>query len=192
MKVRRLIVGVAALAALLAAGCAKKDPAVVRIEGSEPQRLAFGNPKTVQHAFTEKMKVCWFNAPGGLLTGYRYDLAPAMLETVEGLSQLDQVTIFAGQRERAPGFVIQFHAFNDNTLIATRNLSFPTPLAVQLKRDVESWIFGRADCATGDASAGYAQPLASTEDLKNAPPAPAASSSWPAQAVPSARTRWGG
>ena len=153
---RKAVIGLLCLAVLSIYGCAKKDPTVARIEGSEPQRLSFGSPTAVQKSFTDQMKACWFSGPSPLLNGYQYDTKPAVTETGEGLVELQQVSITSGQGPQAQTFIVQFHAFNDNTLISTRNLSFPVELAARLKRDVETWIFGRNECQEPPPPAGYA------------------------------------
>lgn len=160
------ILGVAVFAALAMAGCAKKESAVARIEGGEPQRLSFGHPVTVQRAFVQKMKLCWFEPPGGILNGYPYDLTPIVTDDLDGGYQTEQVLILDRQNGRTPAFVIQFHAFNDNTLIATRNLTFPLPVAAQLKRNVETWVLERIDCTGADGDV-YGQPPATSGDLKS-------------------------
>jgi hypothetical protein len=143
---RGILAGSACLVALLVASCAKTDPTISRVEGSEPQRLSFGTPDVVQKAFTDQMKSCWFNGPSALLSGYQYDTKPAALETGSGLTELPQVTISSAGGSRVQLFVVQFYPFNDNTLISTRNISFPVDLAARMKRDVETWIFGRGGC----------------------------------------------
>lgn len=149
-SLRKAVIGLLCLAVLTLCGCAKKDPAVERVEGSEPQRLAFGAPAAVQKAFTEQMKACWFNGPSALLSGYQYDTAAG------GRGEPQQIRISSGQGPQAQIFVVQFNAFNENTLISTRNLSFPVELAAKMKRDVETWIFGRAECKEAAPPAGYA------------------------------------
>jgi hypothetical protein len=144
--VGKAVIGLLCLAALSLCGCANKDPAVARVEGAEPQRLSFGAPAAVQQSFTEQMKACWFNGPSALLAGFQYDTKPSNLETADGLVELQQISIFSEPGPRAQTFIIQFNAFNENTLISTRNVSFPPELAAKLKRDVETWIFGRSDC----------------------------------------------
>ena len=156
MGLRKAVIGLLCLAALLVGGCAKKDPTVARVEGSEPQRLAFGTPAAVQQSFAEQMKVCWFSGPSALLAGYQYDTKPSALETGDGLVELQQINIYSGQGQQAQIFLVQFHAFNENTLISTRNLSFPPELAAKLKQDVETWIFGRGECKEAVPPAGYA------------------------------------
>ncbi|MBX2805205.1 MAG: hypothetical protein KTR19_04455 [Hyphomicrobiales bacterium] len=132
------------LLAVLAAGCASKKEPVARLEGSEPQRLSFGTPQDVQAAFTKQMQTCWFNEPSPLLEGYSFDTTPAQFETANGRSTLLQVTIRNDDGDQQ--FVVQFFPFNKNTLISTRNLAMPLELAGRLKRDIETWIFGREDC----------------------------------------------
>jgi hypothetical protein len=158
--VRGLIFCAACVAALLSAGCAKQSPAIARVEGSEPQRISFGDPKTVHQAFTDKMKRCWFAASGGLLAGYRFDLTPAILDSGDGQGQMEQIIIRDGQ---SAVFVIQFNAFNENTLISTRSQGFPPQIATQMKIDVETWILERDDCSTQEnlalkGGAALAQP----------------------------------
>jgi hypothetical protein len=153
---RKAVIGLLCLAVLAMCGCAKKDPAVARVDGSEPQRLAFGPPAEVQKSFTAQMKACWFDGQPALLAGYQYDTKPALAETTDGLVELQQVSISSGQGQPAQLFVIQFQAFNENTLISTRNLSFPAELAAGLKRDVETWVFGRGECKAPALREGYA------------------------------------
>lgn len=141
---------------------------MARIDGSEPQRLAFGEPRAVQAAFAEKMQLCWLSSPAGLLTGHRYDLTPVLIEGNDGPAALEQVTIFSNQTG-GPAFVVQFHPFNDNTLISTRNLAFPPAVAAYMMRDVETWVFGQPDCAPPDAASVPPQSPASPQDLKSAP-----------------------
>lgn len=153
---RKALIGLLCLAALALCGCAKKDPTVARVEGSEPQRLSFGAPATVQKSFADQMKACWFNGPSAILSGYQYDTKPSVTETADGLAELQQISISSGPDKQAQIFVIQFHAFNENTLISTRNQSFPPELAAKLKRDVETWIFGRGECKEPAPVEGYA------------------------------------
>lgn len=153
---RKALTGLVCLAALLMCGCASKDPGLARVEGTEPQRLSFGTPLDVQKSFTEQMKACWFNGPSALLAGYQYDTKPATAETGEGLVELQQVTISSSPGQQGQVFIIQFHAFNENTLISTRNQSFPPDLAAKLKRDVETWIFGQGECKEPTLAQGYA------------------------------------
>ncbi len=154
---------------LFTAGCAKQSSTVARIAGSEPQRLSFGDPKTVQKAFADKMKLCWFSNPGGLLAGYRYDLTPAILDSGDGQEQMEQVIIRDASRSEGV-FVIQFNAFNENTLISTRSQGFPPQIAARMKLDVETWILEREGCSEDESA-----------DLKN--------SEGPAVAEP-VRSRW--
>jgi hypothetical protein len=148
---RKAIFGMSCLAALFPVACAQKDPTISRLEGAEPQRLSFGTPPEVQRAFADQMKNCWFSGAAAPLSGYQYDTKPAVLETGEGLKELPQIAIRSGSD--APGFLVQFYAFNNKTLISTRNLSFPVELAARLKRDVETGIFGRANCESATGSA---------------------------------------
>jgi hypothetical protein len=144
---RKILTGSACLIALFVSACAHTDATISRVEGSEPQRLSFGKPEAVEQAFAEQMKACWFNGPSALLAGYQYDTKPSTLETGTGLTELPQVTITSGSGPKAQAFIVQFYPFNENTLISTRNVSFPTELAARLKRDVETWIFGQqAQC----------------------------------------------
>jgi hypothetical protein len=134
----------------------------------------------VQQTFTEQMKSCWFGGPQALLSGYQYDTKPAVMETSQGLTELQQVTISAGEGPQAQAFVIQFYPFNENTLISTRNLSFPVELAARLKRDVETWVFSKGECQETPPAAGYASvpalsPQVSSSTLQHAGPSTGAS-----------------
>lgn len=162
------MVGVSCVFALLVSACAKNDATVSRLEGSEPQRLSFGAPASVQDIFTKQMKACWFDGPSALLAGYQYDTKPAILETAEGLTELRQVTIQSGREPEAQRFVIQFYPFNNNTLISTRNLSFPVDLAARLKRDVETWVFGGNGCQmpAGSIASSDVAPQTSSSSLQ--------------------------
>jgi hypothetical protein len=159
---RKAIACIACLSALLAAGCAKQDSTIARLEGSEPQRLSFGPPQEVQQAFTAQMQSCWFSSSAPL-SGYQYDTKPAVLETGNGLTELLQVSI-RSQPDRQD-FVIQFYPFNNNTLISTRNVSLPIELAAKLKRDVETWTFGRSACE-GSADAAASDPQLSASPIQ--------------------------
>jgi hypothetical protein len=146
------------------AGCAQKNPTIARIEGTEPQRISFGDPKTVQAAFTDKMKGCWFGAQGGLPPGYKYDIKSALLDSGDSQDTVEQVMVYGN----GAVFVIQFNPFNENTLISTRSQGFPPQLAVRIKQDVETWIFEREGCTTdedlsikGTAAAAPPQPQSS-------------------------------
>lgn len=143
---RNIVVVVSCLFALLVSACTRGDPTVSRLEGSEPQRLSFGTPATVQGVFIQQMQACWFDGPTALLVGYSYDTKPALLETADGLTELRQITVQSSPDSDAQKFLIQFYPFNNNTLISTRNLSFPVELAARLKRDVETWVFGQEGC----------------------------------------------
>lgn len=138
--------GAICLTALICVGCSKKEPTAARIEGLEPQRLSFGPPDEVQTAFTAKMQACWFSLSNPILRGFQYVAAPVKLETGDGEVEVPQITIASGPGETAQRFTVQFHAFNENTLITTRNISFPPPLAARLKNDLESWILTRPGC----------------------------------------------
>ncbi len=168
---RRATACISCLLALLLSACADKAPVVSRLEGSEPQRLSFGAPASVQNVFTKQMQTCWFEGSPALLNGYQYDTKPGALETANGLIELRQITIQSGPEPDAERFLIQFYPFNNNTLISTRNLSFPVELAAQLKRDVEVWVFGRSDCnPPGAPSSTALGPQTSPSSTQLVPP----------------------
>jgi len=141
---RKATVGWICLIALFASACTGEDSTISRLEGAEPQRLYFGAPPEVQKVFANQMQACWFRGPSAPLGDYQYDTKPAVMETASGLTELQQITIKS--EPDSQGFVIQFFPFNENTLISTRNFSLPVELAAKLKRDVETWIFGRGGC----------------------------------------------
>jgi hypothetical protein len=139
---------VAVVLASLNCGCAGRSASLAQLDGSEPQRLSFGDPKTVQLNFAEKVRACWFGGSTPLLQGYRFDAVS--LSHADDAPATDATTphirILSGEGQGAAVFDVEFHAFNDNTLISTRNLSLPFELASRLKRDVEVWIFGDKSC----------------------------------------------
>ncbi len=112
--------------------------------GSEPQRLSFGAPPQVLHTFVEKMKQCWFNGPRAVLAGYTYETGeePGQAGTAEGFQD---IKIF-GADGAGEVFEVQFHPYNENTLIVTKNVSMPSDLMTRLKRDIQLWALSGPDC----------------------------------------------
>ncbi len=132
---------------MLPQACARKDPAVESLIGSEPQRLSFGAPPEVLHSFVEKMKLCWFTGRG-TLSGYRYETGQRLAgEDGESSDGYQNVKIYNvnGSPEI---FEVQFHKYNDNTLIVTRNISLPSDLLTKVKRDIQLWALTGTDCST--------------------------------------------
>ncbi len=123
-------------------GCAQKDPAVESLIGSEPQRLSFGPPPEVLHSFVEKMKVCWFTGPASPLAGYRYEAG----EDSNGESYQNVKILDASGAGVA--FEIQFHKYNDNTLIVTRNFSLAPNILNKIKRDIQLWALAGPECSS--------------------------------------------
>jgi hypothetical protein len=150
---------------LALAGCSKKDPQLSQLGGSQPQRLSFGSPQMVKAAFIKKMEVCWFSGSYPVLGGYQIDTSPALIQVADGEAEVQQVAIYSGRGEDAQAFFVQFSPFNENTLISTRNKSFPPELAARLRRDVETWIFGRSNCDPG-AGPDSLTPRQAVEPLK--------------------------
>ncbi len=54
------------------------------------------------------------------------------------------VTIFS--RRSTEAFEVQFHKYNENTLIVTRNVSLPPDLLTKVKRDIQLWALSSRDC----------------------------------------------
>lgn len=135
----------------LAAGlgaCSKKQPAIDNVTGSEPRRLSFGAPPEVQATFLEKIRACWFG--NGELKGYRYetmavDPGPSR-DPLVPVIPYQNIKIYDEKTQRE-AFEVQFHPYNENTLISTRNFALPAELANKLKRDLETWILRSADCS---------------------------------------------
>ncbi|MGO9483228.1 MAG: hypothetical protein ACLPX9_01405 [Rhodomicrobium sp.] len=97
------------------------------------------------HSFVEKMKLCWFSGGGGPLSGYRFETgerAPGEGSSADGYQN---VTIYNGEGA-SEAFEVQFHKYNENTLIVTRNLSLPPELLTKVKRDIQLWTLGNRDC----------------------------------------------
>ncbi len=156
---RAHVIGALCLVALVFAGCSRKDPQLAKVEGSEPQRLSFGRPQAVKAAFAAQMQACWFSGTYPLLGGYHYNAGSGIVEVANGEGSAEQIIISTGQGENAQVFQVQFTPFNDNTLISTRSVAFPPELAARMKRDVETWIFGRNDCGGPAAPGAYVPPL---------------------------------
>lgn len=135
------------LLALFPLGCAKRDPAVESLIGSEPQRLSFGAPPEVLHSFVEKMKLCWFAGSSGPLQGYRYETGERAPGEGGSLDGYQNVTIY-GSGSGSEAFEVQFHKYNDNTLIVTRNVSLSPELLSKVKRDIQLWALANPDCNT--------------------------------------------
>jgi len=133
--------------ALSPQGCARRDPAVESLIGSEPQRLSFGPPPDVLHSFVEKMKLCWFAGSSGALAGYRYETGERATGDDGSSDAYQNVTIF-GAGSASEAFEVQFHKYNDNTLIVTRNVSLPPELLTKVKRDIQLWALASPDCNT--------------------------------------------
>jgi len=143
----RFRLGLLLFLALLPQACAKRDPTVDSLIGSEPQRLSFGPPPEVLHSFVEKMKLCWFNQRG-TLSGYHYEAGERLPgEDGEAPAGYQNVKVF-GAEASAEVFEVQFHKYNDNTLIVTRNFSLPNELLSKVKRDIQLWALTSSDCAT--------------------------------------------
>jgi hypothetical protein len=135
------------LLALFPQACAKKDPAVESLMGSEPQRLSFGEPPEVLHSFVEKMKLCWFNGSRATLAGFHYESGERAAGEGGSADAYQNVTIYsAGDGNEA--FEVQFHKYNENTLIVTRNVSLPADLLNKVKRDIQLWALANKDCTS--------------------------------------------
>ena len=130
---------------LIPQACARRDPAVESLIGSEPQRLAFGPPMDVRHAFLEKVKLCWFSGAKPPMAGYHYETGE--LEDSESGEGYPDVKLFEGDGG-APVFEIQFHKYNENTLIVTRNVSLSDTLLAKVKRDIQLWALAGPDCTS--------------------------------------------
>lgn len=133
------------LLASLPQGCARKDPAVESLIGSEPQRLSFGPPPEVLRSFVEKMKLCWLSGPQTALAGYRYETGEH--EDDQTGESYPMVSMF-DTGGVAIAFEIQFHKYNDNTLIVTRNFTLPPTVLTKVKRDIQLWALTGPDCAS--------------------------------------------
>ncbi len=134
--------------ALIPQACARRDPTVESLAGSEPQRLSFGPPPEVLHSFLEKMKICWFSGRSQTLAGYRYETDERLAGEDSGSSEGYQNIKIFGTDGSVPAFEIQFHKYNENTLIVTRNFSLPSDTLTKVKRDIQLWALAGPDCAS--------------------------------------------
>lgn len=112
--------------------------------GSEPQRLYFGNPPDVRASFLAKMRTCWLSGPKAPLAGYKFDVGE---QPSEGENKAAYYGILLSNTQ-APSetFEVQFHKYNENTLIVTRNSSLPPAVMDKLKRDIQLWALPGPDC----------------------------------------------
>ncbi len=107
--------------------------------------MSFGPPADVRHAFVEKMKFCWFSGSNPTMAGYHYETDER--EDSESGEGYPEVNIFDGGGG-APVFEIQFHKYNENTLIVTRNVSLSGSLLTKVKRDIQLWALAGPDCSS--------------------------------------------
>lgn len=142
-----LRVVISCLLALFLPACARKDPAVESLMGSEPQRLSFGTPPEVLHSFVEKMKLCWFSGANSALSGYHYETGDRSAGEDGSADSFQNVMIY-GAGANTESFEVQFHKYNDNTLIVTRNISLPPELLTRVKRDIQLWALTNSDCSS--------------------------------------------
>jgi hypothetical protein len=162
---RELLLGTALMAVMTVAGCAVNDPILTGLEGSEPERVAFGKPPAVQQQYLQKMQQCWLKKPGSPFAGASIDATPPASATATppaaagagSVAPLQQITL----RGSKPGEVltVEFHAFNNNnTLITTRNHGFPPSVTAALEQDIETWTFVRSGCDAPAATVISAAP----------------------------------
>ncbi len=107
--------------------------------------MSFGPPADVRHAFVEKMKLCWFSGANSPMAGYHYETGE--IEDSDSGEGYPEVKIFDGSGG-SPVFEIQFHKYNENTLIVTRNVSLSASLLTKAKRDIQLWALTGPDCTT--------------------------------------------
>jgi len=91
------------------------------------------------------MRICWFNRPGAPLSGYRYETGERQAGEGGSSDGYQNIMVYdaAGTSQV---FEVQFHKYNDNTLIVTRNLSLPPELLTKVKRDIQLWAPASTDC----------------------------------------------
>lgn len=140
-------------------GCSSREMTLAQLDGSEPQRLSSGDPKTVQADYAGKANLCWLGGATPLLQGYR--LETATLTNVAGVpaeeAGVPHIRVFAPESPNRTAFEVEFHPFHENTLISTRNLSLPADVASRLKRDVETWMLGEKGCGSTGAGLTVAE-----------------------------------
>ncbi len=90
------------------------------------------------------MKLCWFAGPASPLSGFRYETGE---HDDDGGESYQDVRIFDAGGE-ATAFEIQFHKYNDNTLIVTRNFSLPQNVLTKVKRDIQLWALASPECSS--------------------------------------------
>lgn len=79
------------------------------------------------------------------MPGYRYETGE---RTEDANSGGYQDVLIYGAGGNSEVFEVQFHKYNDNTLIVTRNVSLPPDLLTKVKRDIQLWALSSQDCNT--------------------------------------------
>lgn len=141
---RALSVSLVLACAAVTGGCATSPETTPVQAESEAQRLVFGAPKAVRTQFASQIATCWFAAAGLLKEDYSFAMPDAA-----GPSAPLLVRVVALKPDRPEVFQVQFYPHNENTVVATRNISLPQDLAAELETSVQSWLLDPADCRTG-------------------------------------------
>ncbi len=133
---------------MLLASCATRDPVVEGVVGSEPQRLSFGPPSEVRTSFLQKIKACWISSPNAPLAGYKLDMGEQPGSEGRGGEPSNGYygVLISNASAPAESLEIQFHKYNENTLIVTRNVSLAPVLMDRLKRDLQLWALTGTEC----------------------------------------------
>jgi len=139
-------------------------------EASEAQRLVFGSPGSVRTQFASQISTCWFSEPGPLTAGYSFTMPDGATETEPLL-----IRVFDTASEREEVFQVQFYPHNDNTIVATRNISLSATLADELDSSVEFWLLDPAQCrvdgeVVAAESGAQETPSAAEAELLRLPP----------------------
>lgn len=121
---------------------------------SEPHRLSFGTPATVQAVVADRVKSCWFAEGGVLPAGFSFQLAPKDGDENGGGPRL--IRIYDESAGHIEAFQVHFYPYNDNTLISTRNLSLPEALARELQVSIETWLLDENRCPSKQIAAEQA------------------------------------
>ena len=80
------------------------------------------------------------------MSGYRYETGERPAGDGGSSDGYQNVMIYAAGGN-AEVFEVQFHKYNDNTLIVTRNLSLSPDLLTKVKRDIQLWVLSSPDCS---------------------------------------------
>ncbi len=80
------------------------------------------------------------------MTGYHYETGERPAGEGDGAADGYQDLKIYAETGGPEQFEVQFHKYNDNTLIVTRNISLAPEVLTKVKRDIQLWALSGTDC----------------------------------------------